>query len=87
MGGASGSWSWPVVPWTLEPEIGGRGDRRWLGFLEKSERVAGFFLERYTRGRVLARKCSSDKYRSAKDFPQILSVKFYINLLRPNLVD
>ena len=26
------SWSWPVVPQTLEPRIGGRGDWRWLGF-------------------------------------------------------
>ena len=57
------------------------------GFLERNLRGwLDFFREIYER-RVLARNCRSDKYRSAKDFPKILSVKFYINLLRPNLVD
>ena len=56
MGGVCGSWSWPVVPWTLEPEIGEREDWRWLGFLERN-----------LRGRVLARKCGSDKDHGVKD--------------------
>ena len=56
--------------WERGPEVAGV-------FGEKSERVAGFFLERYTRGRVLAQKCGSDKYRGVKDrvnvkcFPKI----------------
>ena len=63
-----------MVPQTLEPETSGRGDWRWLGF-----------LERYTRGRVLARKCGSDKYRDVKDCANIKFFPckiFYINFLR-----
>ena len=68
MGGAGGSWSWPVVPWTLELEIGGMWNRRWLGFLEGNLRGwLDFFGKIYER-RVLARKCGSDKYRAVKDF-------------------
>ena len=32
MGGIDGSWSWSVVPQTLELVIGGKGDQRWLCF-------------------------------------------------------
>ena len=39
-----------MVPWTLEPEIGGRGDWRWLGFLERNLREwLDFFGEIYER--------------------------------------
>ena len=56
-----------MVPWTLEPVIGGRGDQRRLGFLERNLRGwLDFFGEIYER-RVLARKCGSDKYRGVKD--------------------
>ena len=56
-----------MVPWTLEPVIGGRGDQRRLGFLERNLRGwLDFFGEIYER-RVLARKCGSVKYRGVKD--------------------
>ena len=56
MGDTGGSWSWPVVPWTLEPEIGGRGDWRWLGFLERNLREwLDFFGEIYERDNFSAK--------------------------------
>ena len=51
-----------MVPWTLELEIGGRGDWRWLGFFgEKSERVARFFWRDILEGEFW-----SDKYRGVR---------------------
>ena len=50
MGGAGGSWSWPVVSWTLKPEIGGRGDEGGWVFWREIWEGGWMFLERYMRG-------------------------------------
>ena len=53
-----GAGRWCLGPWSRR--LAGEGTGGGGIFGEKSERVAGFFLERYTRGRVLARKCGND---------------------------
>ena len=95
MGSDGGSWSWPVVPWTLEPEICQTGTGGGQVFGEKCERGLGFFGEKSDLGEFehsdheWERKEKSDKYpgwegvSNCKMFYQNFKRKiYYINLLR-----
>ena len=76
-----GAGRWCLGPWSQR--LVGEGTGGGWDFWREIWESGWIFLERYTRGIVLATKCGSDKYQGVKDwanvkcFPKILSVKYF----------